>query len=157
MTGWRVGYLGASKIIAAACDKIQGQITSATCSIAQKATETAVSLDPSVIAPMREMFKKRRDTVLKLMGEIPGMKTNVPDGAFYVFPNVTYYFGKSYNGTKITNATDLCFFLLDNARVALVPGAAFGDDNHIRFSYAAAEDVLVKALGRMKESLALLK
>ena len=157
MTGWRVGYIGAPKAIAAACDKIQGQITSATCSIAQKATEMAVSLDPSIITPMREMFKKRRDTVLKMMGAIPGMKANVPDGAFYIFPDVSFFFGKSYNGTKINNATDLCFFLLDNARVALVPGAAFGDDNHIRFSYAAAEDVLVKALERMKESLALLK
>jgi aspartate aminotransferase len=157
MTGWRVGYIGAPKAIAAACDKIQGQITSATCSIAQKATEMAVSLDPSIITPMRDMFKKRRDTVLKMMGAIPGLKANVPDGAFYIFPDVSYFFGKSYNGTKINNATDLCFFLLDNARVALVPGAAFGDDNHIRFSYAAAEDVLIKALERMKESLALLK
>jgi len=157
MTGWRVGYLGAPKAIAAACDKIQGQVTSATCSIAQKATEKAVSLDPSAVMPMRDMFKKRRDTVLKMMKEIPGLKANVPDGAFYVFPDVTYYFGKSYNGTKINNATDLCFYLLDNARVALVPGAAFGDDNYLRFSYAAAEEVLVKALDRMKESLALLK
>ena len=157
MTGWRVGYLGAPKAIAAACDKIQGQVTSATCSIAQKATEKAVSLDPSVITPMRDMFKKRRDTVLRMMKDIPGLKANVPDGAFYVFPDVSYYFGKAHNGTKINNATDLCFYLLDNARVALVPGAAFGDDNYIRFSYAAAEDVLVKALDRMKESLALLK
>jgi aspartate aminotransferase len=157
MTGWRVGYIGAPKAIAAACDKIQGQITSATCSIAQKATEMAVSLDPSIVTPMRDMFKKRRDTVLKMMGAIPGMKANVPDGAFYIFPDVSYFFGKSFNGTKINNATDLCFFLLDNARVAVVPGAAFGDDNHIRFSYAAAEEVLIKALERMKESLALLK
>ncbi len=157
MTGWRVGYIGAPKAIAAACDKIQGQITSATCSIAQKATETAVTLDPSIVTPMRDMFKKRRDTVLRMMKEIPGMKANVPDGAFYVFPDVSYYFGKAHNETKITNATDLCFYLLDNARVAVVPGAAFGDDNHIRFSYAAAEEVLVKALNRMKESLALLK
>lgn len=157
MTGWRVGYLGAPKAIAAACDKIQGQVTSATCSIAQKATEKAVSLDPSAVMPMRDMFLKRRDTVLRMMKDIPGLKANVPDGAFYVFPDVSYYFGKSHNGTKINNATDLCFYLLDNARVALVPGAAFGDDNYLRFSYAAAEDVLVKALERMKESLALLK
>ncbi len=157
MTGWRVGYIGAPLAIAKACDKIQGQITSATCSIAQKAAETAVSLDPSIVTPMRDMFKKRRDTVLRMMKEIPGMKANVPDGAFYVFPDVSYYFGKSHNGTKINNATDLCFYLLDNARVAVVPGAAFGDDNHIRFSYAAAEEVLVKALERLKASLALLK
>ena len=157
MTGWRVGYLGAPLAIAKACDKIQGQVTSATCSIGQKATEKAVSLDPSVTFSMRDTFKKRRDTVLRMMKEIPGMKANVPDGAFYVFPDVSYYFGKSFNGTVINNATDLCFFLLDNARVALVPGAAFGDDNYIRFSYAAAEELLVKALERMKESLALLK
>ncbi|HTA83751.1 MAG TPA: pyridoxal phosphate-dependent aminotransferase [Bacteroidia bacterium] len=157
MTGWRVGYLGAPLAIAKACDKIQGQVTSATCSIGQKATEKAVSLDPSITFSMRDTFKKRRDTVLKMMKEIPGMKANVPDGAFYVFPDVSYYFGKSFNGTVINNATDLCFFLLDNARVALVPGAAFGDDNYIRFSYAAAEELLVKALERMKESLALLK
>ena len=157
MTGWRVGYIGAPLAIAKACDKIQGQITSATCSIAQKAAETAVSLDPSIVTPMRDMFKKRRDTVLRMMKEIPGMKANVPDGAFYVFPDVSYYFGKSHNGTVINNATDLCFYLLDNARVAIVPGAAFGDDNHVRFSYAAAEEVLVKALERLKVSLALLK
>lgn len=157
MTGWRVGYIGAPLAIAKACDKIQGQITSATCSIAQKAAETAVSLDPAIVTPMRDTFKKRRDTVIRMMKEIPGMKTNMPDGAFYVFPDVTYYFGKSHNGTVINNATDLCFYLLDNARVAVVPGAAFGDDNHIRFSYAAAEEVLVKALERLKVSLALLK
>ncbi|MGP8214819.1 MAG: pyridoxal phosphate-dependent aminotransferase [Bacteroidia bacterium] len=157
MTGWRVGYLGAPKEIAKACDKIQGQITSATCSIAQKATEKAVSLDPSIITPMRDTFKKRRDTVLRIMKEIPGLKTNTPDGAFYVFPDVSYYFGKSYNGTVIKNATDLCFFLLDNAKVALVPGAAFGDDSYIRFTYAASEELLIKALERIKESLALLK
>ncbi|HTB07150.1 MAG TPA: pyridoxal phosphate-dependent aminotransferase [Bacteroidia bacterium] len=154
MTGWRVGYLGAPLEIAKACDKIQGQITSATCSIAQKATETAVLLDPSITDSMCAIFKTRRDLVLKLMKEIPGFKTNVPDGAFYVFPEVSYYFGKSHNGTTIKNATDLCFYLLDDARVSLVPGAAFGNDNYIRFSYAAAEDQLVKALQRLKESLA---
>lgn len=157
MTGWRVGYLGAPLAIANACDKIQGQITSATCSIAQKATEKAVSLDPSITYSMRDTFKKRRDAVLQLMKEIPGMKTNVPDGAFYLFPDVTFYFGKSHNGTTIHNATDLCFFLLDNARVALVPGAAFGDDNFFRFSYAASEGQLLMAMERVKESLALLK
>jgi aspartate aminotransferase len=154
MTGWRVGYMGAPLEIAKACDKIQGQITSATCSIAQKATETAVSLDPSITDSMCATFKTRRDLVLKLMKEIPGFKTNVPDGAFYVFPEVSYYFGKSHNGTTIKNATDLCFYLLDDARVSLVPGAAFGNDNYIRFSYAASEEQLIKALQRLKESLA---
>jgi aspartate aminotransferase len=157
MTGWRVGYLGAPAEIAKACDKIQGQITSATCSIAQKAAETAVLLDPSITIPMRESFKKRRDLVIKLMKDIPGMKCNVPDGAFYVFPDVRHYFGKSYDGTLIKNATDLCFYLLDKALVAIVPGSAFGDDNHIRISYATSEDQLIKAFTRIKESLAQLK
>jgi len=157
MTGWRVGYLGASKEIAKACDKIQGQITSATCSIAQKAAYTAVLLDPSETYSMRDIFHKRRDTVLNLLKDIPGLKTNVPDGAFYVFPDITYYIGKSYEGTLIKNATDLCFYLLDKALVALVPGAAFGNDNYIRFTYAAAEEVLVEALKRMKEALSHLK
>jgi len=157
MTGWRVGCIGASKEIAKACDKMQGQITSATCSIAQKAAYTAVLLDPSATYEMRDIFKKRRDRVLSLMKEIPGLKTNVPDGAFYIFPDITYYIGKSYDGTLIKNATDLCFYLLDKALVALVPGAAFGNDNYIRFSYSASEEVLVEALKRMKEALAKLK
>ena len=100
MTGWRVGYIGASKEIAKACDKIQGQITSATCSIAQKAAYTAVLLDPSITYSMRDTFHKRRDTVLAFMKDIPGLKTNVPDGAFYVFPDITYYIGKSYEGNN---------------------------------------------------------
>jgi aspartate aminotransferase len=157
MTGWRVGYIGATKEIAKACDKIQGQITSATCSIAQKAAYTAVLLDPSITYSMRDTFKKRRDRVLSLMNDIPGLKANVPDGAFYIFPDITYYIGKSYEGTLIKNATDLCFYLLDKALVALVPGAAFGNDNYIRFSYSASEEILVEALKRMKEVLAKLK
>jgi len=157
MTGWRVGYLGGPKEIAKACDKIQGQITSATCSIAQKAAYTAVLLDPSVTYSMRDTFKKRRDTVLQLMKDIPGFKTNTPNGAFYIFPDITYYIGKSYQGTLIRNATDLCFYLLDKARVALTPGAAFGNDNHIRFTYSASEEQLAEALKRIKESLANLK
>lgn len=157
MTGWRVGYIGASKEIAKACDKIQGQITSATCSIAQKAAYTAVLLDPSVTYSMRDTFRKRRDTVLTLMKDIPGLKVNKPEGAFYVFPDITYYIGKSYKGTMIKNATDLCFYLLDKALVALVPGAAFGNDNYIRFTYSAAEEVLIEALKRMKEALSHLK
>ncbi|MEO6883397.1 MAG: pyridoxal phosphate-dependent aminotransferase [Bacteroidia bacterium] len=153
MTGWRVGYIGAPKWIAQACDKMQGQITSATCSIAQKAVHKAVELDPSITFPMRDAFKKRRDIVLEKMNEIPGFKTNLPDGAFYVFPEVSYYFGKK-NGTFIVNnGTDLCFYLLEKAHVAIVPGAAFGDDNHVRFSYAASEEKLIEALKRMKQAL----
>lgn len=157
MTGWRVGYMGAPLEIAKACDKIQGQITSATCSIAQKAAETAVSLDPAITIPMRDTFKKRRDHVLSLVKDIPGMKTNVPDGAFYLFPDVSYYFGKSFQGSLIKNATDLCFYILDSAKVAIVPGAAFGNDNYVRISYATSEEQLTKAFERIKESLSHLK
>jgi aspartate aminotransferase len=106
---------------------------------------------------MRDAFQKRRDLVLELMKEIPGLKTNKPQGAFYVFPEVSYYFGKSYNGKTIANATDISMFLLDEAYVALVPGAAFGDDQDIRFSYATSEENLKEALKRMKEALAKLK
>jgi aspartate aminotransferase len=157
MTGWRVGFIGAPSWIAKACDKMQGQITSATCSIAQKATHAAVELDPVVTYPMRDKFRERRDMVLELMKDIPGLKTNVPQGAFYVFPDVTYYFGKSDGQTTINNGTDLCMYLLDKAHVALVPGAAFGDDNYIRFSYATSENKLREALRRMKEALGKLK
>ena len=157
MTGWRVGFMAAPAWIAKACDKIQGQFTSATCSIAQKAAHAAVELDSATIHPMRDQFLKRRDMVLKLMKEIPGLKTNVPQGAFYVFPDVTYYFGKTDGKNKINNGTDLCAYLLDKAHVALVPGAAFGDDNFIRFSYATSESKLMEALKRMKIALAELK
>ena len=158
MTGWRGGIMAAPKWLAQACDKMQGQFTSATCSITQKAMHKAMELDfETYIKPMRDAFLKRRDLVLELMKEIPGLKTNVPQGAFYVFPEVSYYFGKSYNGKTIHNATDLSMFLLEEAFVALVPGAAFGDDNYIRFSYATSEDNLRKALTRMKDALAKLK
>ena len=157
MTGWRVGYIAANIEIAKACDKMQGQFTSATSSISQKATHAAMEMDPSTIEPMRKEFQKRRDLVLKLMKEIPGMKANTPQGAFYVFPEVSYYFGKSNGKIKINNASDLCIYLLDKAFVGLVPGSAFGDDNYIRFSYATSEDKLTEALKRMKTALAELK
>lgn len=157
MTGWRVGFIGAPQWIAKACDKMQGQFTSATCSIAQKATHAAMELSVDTIVPMREEFRKRRDLVFNLLKQIPGMKANLPQGAFYFFPDVTYYFGKSDGTTTIKNGTDLCAYLLDKAHVAMVPGAAFGDDNHIRLSYATSEENLVKALTRTKEALAQLK
>lgn len=158
MTGWRGGIMAAPKWLAQACDKMQGQFTSATCGITQKAMHKAMELDfDTYIKPMRDAFKKRRDLVLELMKQIPGLKTNMPQGAFYVFPEVSFYFGKSYNGRTIGNATDISMFLLDEAHVALVPGAAFGNDNYIRFSYATSEENLIKALTRMKEALAKLK
>jgi aspartate aminotransferase len=155
MTGWRGGILAAPKWIAQACDKMQGQFTSATCSITQRAMHKAMELDyDTYIKPMVEAFKKRRDLVLDLMKEIPGLKTNVPHGAFYVYPEISAYFGKKYKDFTIKNGTDLSMFLLDEAHVALVPGAAFGEDKYIRFSYATSEDNLKEALKRMKEALA---
>ncbi len=154
MTGWRGGILAAPKWIAQACDKMQGQFTSATSSITQKAMHTAMELDyDTYIKPMRDAFLKRRDLVLNLMKDIKGLKTNLPDGAFYVYPEVSAYFGKSFGNYTINNATDLSLYLLDEAHVALVPGAAFGNDKYIRFSYATSEENLTKALSRMKTAL----
>jgi aspartate aminotransferase len=157
MTGWRGGILAAPKWIATACDKMQGQFTSATSSITQKAMHTAMELPESETYTMRDAFKRRRDLVLEGMKSIPGFKTNLPEGAFYVFPEVSALFGKSHNGFTIKNGTDLCTYLLEDAHVALVPGAAFGDDNYIRFSYATSDERLVEALRRVRESLAKLK
>lgn len=157
MTGWRIGYIGAPKWIADACEKMQGQFTSAPASISQMAAMEAVKAEPTVSFVMRDAFKKRRDLVLNLMKEIPGMKTNLPDGAFYIFPDISYYFGKSYNNYHIKNSNDLSLFILEVGNVALVSGDAFGDDNCIRFSYATAEDKLIEAVKRMKEVLAKLK
>jgi aspartate aminotransferase len=157
MTGWRIGYIGAPKWIADACDKMQGQFTSGTSSVSQMAAMEGIKADPSITFEMRDAFHRRRDLVLSMMKEIPGMKTNVPDGAFYIFPDISYYFGKAYNGYKINNSNDLSMFLLEVGNVALVSGDAFGDDNCIRFSYATAEDKLIEAVKRMKTALGLLK
>ena len=158
MTGWRGGIMAAPKWIAQACDKIQGQFTSATSSITQKAMHKAMDLDfDTYIKPMRDAFLKRRDLVLRLMSEIPGLKTNVPQGAFYVYPEISYYFGKKYKDYLILNATDLTLYLLDEGHLALVPGAAFGEDRYIRFSYATNEENLIEALKRMKDALSKLK
>lgn len=157
MTGWRGGIMAAPRWIAQACDKMQGQFTSGTCSITQKAMHAAMELPAESTHYMRDAFLKRRNLVLELMKDIPGLKTNVPDGAFYVYPEVSALFGKSHNGFVINNATDLSMYLLDVAHVALVPGAAFGDDTYIRFSYATSEDKLTEALRRMKEAIEKLK
>jgi aspartate aminotransferase len=153
MTGWRGGIMAAPRWIAQACDKMQGQFTSATCSITQKAMEAAMLLPAESTHYMRDAFLKRRNLVLELMKDIKGFKTNVPQGAFYVYPEVSALFGKKYETYTINNATDLSMFLLDVAHVALVPGAAFGDDKYIRFSYATSEDKLIEALNRMKEAI----
>ncbi|MBK6952089.1 MAG: pyridoxal phosphate-dependent aminotransferase [Crocinitomicaceae bacterium] len=153
MTGWRVGYIGAPKEIAAACTKLQGQYTSGTGSISQRATKAAMEADPSKIKFMVDAFHKRRDLVVSLLREIKGLKVNVPQGAFYLFPDVTYFFGKSYGKHTIKTAEDLTMYLLDEALVALVTGEAFGDGKCVRISYAASEDVLKNALTRMKTAL----
>ncbi len=157
MTGWRGGILAAPKWIAQACDKMQGQFTSATCSITQKAMHAAMEMPIETTYYMRDAFKKRRDLVLNLVKDIPGMKANVPEGAFYVFPEISYYFGKSHNGITVNNGTDLCMYLIQEAHVSMVPGAAFGDDNYIRFSYATSEDKLTEAMKRTKNALEKLK
>lgn len=158
MTGWRLGFIGAPLWIANACNKVQGQITSATCAIAQKAGETAMLADPkAVTTDMKNTFLRRRDMLLEKLKEIPGIKCNIPKGAFYIFPDVSYYFGKKDGDKTIENANDLCMYLLNKAHVALVSGAAFGNPECIRISYAAADDKLMEAAKRMKEKLAELK
>ncbi|MBR1516863.1 MAG: pyridoxal phosphate-dependent aminotransferase [Bacteroidales bacterium] len=160
MTGWRIGFIAAAPIIAKACNKLQGQVTSATCSIAQKATVKAMLMDPKKspdVINMRNTFLKRRDLVYGLLKEIPGVKVTLPQGAFYFFPDVSAYYGKSFNGQVIKNSTDMAFYLLNEANVATVMGAAFGDDDCIRLSYATSEDLLVEAMRRIKAALANLK
>lgn len=154
MTGWRIGYIGAPLWISQACEKMQGQFTSGTSSISQMAALEAVKANPSVTYEMRDAFKKRRDLVLGLLKEIPGIKTTVPDGAFYIFPDISSYFGKSYATYHIKNSHDLSMFLLEQGNIALVSGDAFGDDNCIRFSYATSEERLIEAVKRVKEALA---
>ncbi len=154
MTGWRLGYIGAPKEIATACDKVQGQFTSATCSIAQRAAIAAMKADPSVLKDMIEAFKSRRKLVLDALATMPGIKANEPGGAFYVFPDCSAFFGKSINGRIINNSDDLCMYLLEEGLVALVGGEAFGAPNCFRISYAASEETLTKAMNRIKEALA---
>ena len=154
MTGWRIGYIGAPEFIAKACTKMQGQVTSGANSIAQRATITAVDANPSVLKYMVDAFHSRRDLVVGLIREIPGLKINVPEGAFYVFPDVSSFFGKTLRGTTIKNAYDFSMYLLSEANVATVTGDAFGDPKCIRFSYATSEEQLIEAMRRIKEVLA---
>lgn len=154
MTGWRLGYIGAPKVIADACNKVQGQFTSGTCSITQKAAIAAMKADPLVLKDMIAAFNNRRKLVLTALNEMPGVNANVPVGAFYVFPEISSFFGKSYNGFTVHNADDMCMYLLSEALVALVTGDAFGDPNCIRISYAASEETLTEAMKRIKAALA---
>ena len=157
MTGWRVGYIAAPKWIADGCNKVQGQITSANCSIAQRAALAAITGDIKPTEKMVEEYRKRRDIVYNLLKEIPGVKSNYPEGAFYFFPDVSHYFGKSDGKTTLKNADDFCMYMLEHAHVSLVPGDAFGDPACIRLSYAASEKDLITALAQIKETLSKLK
>ncbi|MBI1305573.1 MAG: aminotransferase class I/II-fold pyridoxal phosphate-dependent enzyme [Bacteroidetes bacterium] len=154
MTGWRIGYIGAPKWIAQACEKLQGQFTSGANSIAQYAAMTAIGSPLDETIKMRNEFEIRRDVLFNGLRELPSFKPNYPKGAFYIFPDVSYYFNKSYNGQKIENAEDLCFYLLADAHVSLVSGAAFGNPECVRVSYAASTRDLNEAIRRMKISLA---
>ena len=153
MTGWRLGWIAAPQEIAAACTKIQGQITSGTCTISQMAAEVALLSDPEEIDFMKEAFQKRRDLIIDLLNKIEGVKTYVPTGAFYIFPEIHFYFGKSYKEQHIHNSSDLCMYLLNEALVSTVPGDAFDSPNNIRISYAASEETIIEAVTRIKSAL----
>lgn len=157
MTGWRVGYIGAPTWIAKACNKMQGQITSANCSIAQRAALTALTSDLQPTIDMAKAYLQRREIVYELLKEIPGVKVNVPKGAFYFFPDVSYYFGKSDGEVTIKDASHLCLYILEKAHVSLVTGEAFGDPNCVRLSYAASEENLREAIKRIADLLSKFK
>ncbi len=153
MTGWRIGFLGAPEKIARACNKMQGQITSGANCIAQRAVITALEASPSKVQYMIDEFKVRRNLILKLLGDIYGFSCNTPEGAFYVFPDVSALFGKTFKGKQINNATELSLYLLEEALVATVTGEAFGNPNCIRISYAASQDQIIEAVQRIKNAL----
>ena len=153
MTGWRIGYIGAPEFIAKACTKMQGQVTSGANSIAQRATITALDANPNVLNTMVEAFKNRRDLVVKLAKQIPGVKINIPEGAFYLFPDVSSFFGKTLRGNTIKNADDFSMYLLSEANVATVTGDAFGNPNCIRISYATSDEILKEAFKRIQFAL----
>lgn len=153
MTGWRVGYIAAPKWIADGSNKVQGQITSANCSISQRGALAAIIGDLKPTLEMVAQYHKRRDIVYKLLKEIPGVKTHYPQGAFYFFPDVSYYYGKSNGERTIKDGDDFCLYMLETGHVSLVPGGAFGEENCVRLSYAASEKDLVEAMSRMKKAL----
>lgn len=157
MTGWRIGYMGAPLWLAKACNKLQGQFTSGVCSIAQRAALAAITSKSDSRTKMREAFLRRRDLICGLLNDIPGLKVRVPQGAFYVMPDVSSFMGKSYEGKMMTDADDITFFLLSEARVAMVSGTAFGASDCIRISYATSDDKITEAVRRIKEALGKLK
>jgi aspartate aminotransferase len=153
MTGWRIGYVGAPLWLAKACIKLQGQLLTGPTTIAQKAAVAALNSDQSCVSEMNKAFKRRRDLIISLLKNIEGIQTSIPDGAFYVFPRVSSYYGKSDGERKIENSTDLCMFLLEKAHIATVPGEAFGEPSCIRLSFATSDENIVKAIERMKNWL----
>lgn len=157
MTGWRIGYMGAPLWIAKACNKLQGQVTSGVCSIAQKAALAAIEGDGESIKMMRDAFLRRRDLICSLLSEIKGMKVRVPQGAFYVMPDISFFFGKSDGTTTVKNSDEMALYLLDKAQVAVVGGDAFGAPECIRISYANSDHLLVEAVKRIKRALENLK
>jgi len=157
MTGWRIGFIAAPKWIAKACNKIQGQVTSGASSISQMASVAAFNIESDCIKDMVTAFKRRRNLVVELMKDIEGLKNNIPQGAFYLFPEASSYFGKSDGETIINNSEDLCMYILEKAKVATVPGSAFGSPDYIRFSYATSDEKLIEAMKRMKNVLDVLK
>lgn len=156
MTGWRIGFIAAPEWIVKGCNKLQGQYTSGPCSVSQKAAEAAYTTSQECVETMRKAFERRRDLIVELAKDIPGLEVNKPEGAFYLFPKCSSFFGKSYNGKKIENSTDLAMFLLEVGHVATVGGDAFGDPNCFRLSYATSDDNIREAMKRIKDTLALL-
>ena len=157
MTGWRIGFLAGPEWIIKGCNKLQGQYTSGTCSVSQKAAEAAYTLDQSAVEEMRQAFERRRDLIVKLAKEVPGLEVNIPQGAFYLFPKCNSYFGKSNGDKTINNSTDFAMYLLEEAHVATVGGDAFGDPDCFRMSYATSDENIVEAIKRIKEALGKLK
>lgn len=157
MTGWRIGYIGAPQWISTACEILQGQFTSGTNSIAQRAAITALNGDQTPTQMMRQAFQKRRDLIIELLSQIPGMRCSIPKGAFYVFPNIEAFIGRRFQNETIQNSTDLSLFLLEHAHVSVVPGSAFGDDRCLRISFATSEELIEKSMHRIKQALKLLQ
>ncbi|MGB9747288.1 MAG: pyridoxal phosphate-dependent aminotransferase [Bacteroidales bacterium] len=157
MTGWRIGYMAAAPWIVKACINLQGQFTTGASSIAQRASIAALDGDPQVVENMRQAFERRKNLIVGLVSEIPGIRLAIPDGAFYIFPDVSAFYGKQYNGFVIKNSDDMSLFLLDQGHIATVPGSAFGEDTCIRISYATSDEKISEAIRRMKDALALLK
>ena len=157
MTGWRIGYIAAPEWIVKGCNKLQGQYTSGPCSVSQKAAEFAYTQSQECVEQMRQAFERRRNLIVKLAQDIPGLEVNVPQGAFYLFPKCSSFYGKSYESTTINNSSDLALFLLEKGHVATVGGDAFGDPDCFRMSYATSDENIIEAMHRIKETLALLK